>query len=406
MQPPELLAPAGNLEKLKFAVLYGADAVYLGGQGYGLRQGADNFTLEELKRGISFAHQHGVRIYLTLNIFPHNRHLSGIRSYLKELRDLEIDGVIISDPGLIKAVKGILPGVELHLSTQANTVNQAAALFWEKQGFDRIILGRELSYKEIAEIAERTELGLEVFVHGALCIGYSGRCLLSSYLAQRQSNLGDCAHACRWKYHLLEEERPGEYHPVFEDQGGTYIFNSRDLCLIKELPRLMSLQLSALKIEGRMKSLHYVATVTRVYRQAIDSYIQDPEGYNFNPEWMQELKKVSHRDYTTGFFLGPPDSQAQRYESSSYIRSHDFLGIVHGYDSEGGQVEVEVRNKFFLGDWVEIIGPVMGPLEVTLHEIRDSEGRKLEDAPHPHQRIHFKVPQPVEPYSLVRRRKE
>lgn len=306
MQKPELLSPAGNLEKLKLAILYGADAVYCGGHNYGLREGADNFTLEELVEGTEFAHQHGGRIYITVNMIPHNDDLVGLDEYLHQLEEIGVDALIVSDPGVISILKQEGIQLPIHLSTQANAVNWASVLFWAEQGVERVILARELSKDEIIEIRKKTDISLEMFIHGSMCISYSGRCLLSNYMANRDANRGRCAHSCRWKYYLVEEKRPGEYYPVFEDEQGTYIMNSRDLCLIEHIPEVVETGVDSLKIEGRMKSLHYVATVTAVYRQAIDSYFKDPISYQFKPEWLEELKKVSHRDYTTGFFFSPP----------------------------------------------------------------------------------------------------
>lgn len=405
MKKPEILAPAGDLERLKIAVHYGADAIYLGGPAFNLRQGAANFSKEDLSTGVALAHEQGVKIFLTLNIFPHHQDLEQIPLFLKECQDLELDGIILSDPGLISLVKEYLPLLPLHLSTQANTVNWRSASFWQRQGFQRLILARELSYAEIREIRNRTTVGLEVFAHGSLCLSYSGRCYLSSYLTGRDANQGDCAHACRWKYHLMEEKRPGEYFPVQGDARGTYILNSRDLCLIEEIPRLMDLDLQALKIEGRMKGLLYVATVVKIYRQARDLYLKDPDNYVFQKEWLSELKTVSHRDYTRGFFGGSLP-EAGQIHPSSYIQQYRFLGLIHRYLPNQQAVEVEVFNRIRTGDTVEIFGPTQSPWTFTIGRMLSSDGEVLTQAPHPRQIIYLSVPRPLEPYSLIRRREE
>ena len=308
MKRPELLAPSGNLEKLKIAVIYGADAVYLGGENFGLRAGAKNFTLEQLAEGIKFAHDRGKRVYLTLNIIPHNEDLVGLPEYVAKIKALDLDALIISDPGVLKIVKNIIPGMEVHLSTQASTTNYAAVNFWYEQGVRRVILARELSLEEIEEIIKKSppDMKIETFVHGAMCISYSGRCLLSNYMVGRDANRGNCAQSCRWRYYLMEETRPGEYFPVYEDERGTYIFNSKDLCMIEHLPLLIKAGISAFKIEGRMKSSYYVATVVKAYRDLIDSYLLKPDESFYNEKWLDEIKKVSHRYFTTGFYFAKP----------------------------------------------------------------------------------------------------
>ncbi|AZR73619.1 peptidase U32 [Anoxybacter fermentans] len=406
MKKPEVLAPAGNLEKLKVAVLYGADAVYLGGQAFNLREGADNFTIEEMKEGLEFAHKRGVKVYVTVNIIPHNRDFANLPTYLKQLADLGVDAVIVSDPGILTMVKEVIPGMEIHLSTQANAVNWRSVKFWHEQGVDRVILARELSLKEIKEIRKKVpEVGLEAFVHGAMCISYSGRCLLSNYMANRNANLGKCAQSCRWKYALVEEKRPGHYYPVFEDERGTYIFNSKDLCMIEYIPQLVQSGLDSFKIEGRMKSLHYVATVTYVYRQAVDRYVKDPENYEFDPIWLEELKKVSHRHYTTGFYFDPPGPEDHNYETSAYVRNYDFMGFVRDYLPETKEAVVEVRSKFFKGDRVEIFGPQTRVFTTELTYIKDEDDNEIEEAPHPHQIIRIPVKYPVKRFDMVRREK-
>ncbi|HHY06776.1 MAG TPA: U32 family peptidase [Clostridia bacterium] len=401
----ELLAPAGNLEKLKMAILYGADAVYLGGKEYGLRAFAGNFTWDEIEAGVKFAHCYGAKVYVTVNIFAHNRDLENLPGYLKQLEDIGADGIIFSDPGVWKIAQEINSGLALHLSTQANTTNWASARFWEEHGVKRLVLARELSLEEIKGIREKVEAELEVFVHGAMCISYSGRCLLSNYMADRDANLGECAQPCRWNYALVEEKRPGQVYPLFEDERGSYIFNSQDLCLIKHLPELINAGVDSLKIEGRMKSIHYVATVVNAYRQALDAYYADSEGYVFDESWYDEILKVSHRDYTTGFLLGKPQAEAQNYESSSYLRYYDFVGLVLDYDSDTKLATVEQRNNFRVGDELEIIGPRTELFHQTVKVMRDETGQQIEVAPHPQQIVQVKVDKPVRPWDLMRRAK-
>jgi putative protease len=408
MNKVELLAPAGSLEKLKTAILFGADAVYCGGLNFGLRAGADNFTVEELEEGIEFAHQRDKKVYMTLNMIPHNQELAQLPEYIEEIKKLKLDALIISDPGVFAAVRREMPEMEIHISTQANNVNWASALFWAEQGSERIILARELSRDEIKEIAAKTEgkVELEYFVHGAMCISYSGRCLLSNYFVGRDANKGDCAQSCRWKYHLVEEKRPGEYYPIEENDQGTFIMNSRDLNLAEEIPELIELGLSSLKIEGRMKSVHYAATVVNTYRQLIDRYYEDPDNYEADPELLAELRKISHRDYTKGFYYGKPGAEGQRYESSSYLRTYDFMGVVKDYDSENKEAVVEVRNKIFKGDELELIVPGQITFRVTADYLLDEEGAEIEAAPHPKQLIKIPLAAEVPAGSLLRRQKE
>ena len=408
MNKVELLAPAGSLEKLKTAILFGADAVYCGGLNFGLRAGADNFTVEELEEGIEFAHQRDKKVYMTLNIIPHNQELAQLPEYIAEIKKLKLDALIISDPGVFAAVRREMPEMEIHISTQANNVNWASALFWAEQGAERIILARELSRDEIKEIAAKTEgkVELEYFVHGAMCISYSGRCLLSNYFVGRDANKGDCAQSCRWKYHLVEEKRPGEYYPIEENDQGTFIMNSRDLNLAEEIPELIEIGVSSLKIEGRMKSVHYAATVVNTYRQLIDQYYKDPDNFEADPELLAELRKISHRDYTKGFYYGKPGAEGQRYESSSYLRTYDFMGVVKGYDSENKEALVEVRNKIFKGDELELIVPGQKTYTVTADYLLDQEGVEIEAAPHPKQLIKIPLASEVPVGSLLRRQKE
>ncbi|SHM24792.1 peptidase U32 family protein [Halanaerobium congolense] len=408
MNKIELLAPAGSLEKLKTSILFGADAVYCGGLNFGLRAGADNFSVEELKEGIEFAHQRDKKVYMTLNMIPHNEELAQLPEYIEEIRGLNLDALIISDPGVFAFVKKEMPEMEIHISTQANNVNWASALFWAEQGAERIILARELDRDEIKEIAAKTEgkVELEYFVHGAMCISYSGRCLLSNYFVGRDANKGDCAQSCRWKYHLVEEKRPGEYYPIEENDQGTFIMNSRDLNLAEEIPELIEIGLSSLKIEGRMKSVHYAAAVVNTYRQLIDQYYADPENYQADPKLLAELRKISHRDYTKGFYYGKPGSEGQRYESSSYLRTYDFMGVVKAYDPEAQEAVVEVRNKIFKGDELEFIVPGQKTFTIRADYLLDEEGAEIEAAPHPKQLIKISLTEEVPIGSLLRRQKE
>lgn len=403
MEKVELLAPAGNLEKLKTAILYGADAVYCGGFSYGLREGADNFSYQDLKEGTEFIHKRGKKIYVTVNMIPHNEDLDGLPEYLHQLDEIGVDALIISDPGVLQIIRDENIDIPLHLSTQANAVNYASVNFWHNLGMERIILARELGKEEIKEIREKTEITLEMFVHGAMCISYSGRCLLSNYFVNRDANRGKCAHSCRWKYHLVEEERPGEYYPIFEDEHGTHIMNSKDLCLIEYIPEIIETGVDSLKIEGRMKGMHYVANVTSTYRKAIDAFYQDPENYKFKEKWLKDLKKVSHRGYTTGFFLHPPTEEDQNYESSAYRRTFDFMGIIRGYDAEKKEALIEVRHKFFKGDKIEIL-KYNGEVQTeTVDYIINEEGVEVEDAPHPKEIIRVPVENEYSELEVVRR---
>ena len=344
----ELLAPAGDLEKLKIAIDYGADAVYFGGEAFGLRAGAGNFTKEEIREGAKYAHERGKRIYMTVNIFAHNEDIRLLPDFLRGIADLEIDAFLVSDPGVIAVFREILPDAVLHLSTQANTTNYMTAKFWYDMGISRIVAAREMSFEELREFRREIpeDMEIEAFVHGAMCISYSGRCLMSNFMTVRDANRGACAHPCRWNYSLMEEKRPGEYFPVEEDQRGTYVFNSKDLCMIGHIPEMVEAGIASAKIEGRMKTIFYAATVVRVYREAIDRYYADPASYRFRPEWLEELSKVSNRHFTTGFFLGRPDESAQNYESSAYIRKYDFIGIVRSYDGETGQRADRAEESF------------------------------------------------------------
>ena len=403
MKKPELLAPAGNLEKLRIAIHYGADAVYLGGKAFGLRNLAGNFTTAELAEAVGYAHDRQVQVYLTVNTYPDNADLPALRGYLEEVADIPFDACIAADPGVIEMIREVSPARAIHLSTQANTTNWRSALFWQKQGVKRINLAREMPLEGMREVRERVNVGLEAFVHGAMCISYSGRCLLSGVMAGRHANRGECAHPCRWSYSLVEETRPGEYFPVLEDEGGTFIFNSKDLCLLQYLPELVGSGIDALKIEGRMKGINYVASVVRVYREAIDRYFDDPAGYHCRPEWLEELGKISHRGYTTGFFLGPPREVDHEYHSR-YQRSHDLVGVVEDKLPDG-TIAIGVRNRLETGDTLEFIGRGMALNRHLLLEMTGTDGEPLQVA-HPNQRISVKVPFHAARFDLIRREKD
>ena len=405
MFKPEILAPAGNMEKLQMAVTYGADAVYFAGSQLGLRAGAKNFKEEEIKEAVDYCHDHGVKAYITVNVIAHDEHLIGIEDYLTFLNSIGADAIIVSDPGVLQLAKKFAPNAEIHLSTQANTTNAQTANFWHDVGVDRIVLARELTLEEITQIIQRKKdtLKIEAFVHGAMCISYSGRCLLSSYMTGRNANLGDCAHPCRWKYNLVEEMRPDEYYPVIEDENGTFIMNSKDLCTITFLDQLYQAGIESFKIEGRMKSAYYNAIVVRSYKHALKEVM---EGKPIDPYWLDEIKKASHRDFTPGFYFGNPKEEGQLYTSSSYIRHYDFVGRVLDYDESTGMATVEQRNKFSVGDTVEIFGPDIRHFDATITQMLDHKGQAIESAPHAQQIIQIKVPQPVKPWYLIRKQRE
>lgn len=406
MQKIEILAPAGNLEKLKFAIIYGADAVYIGGEAYGLRAFADNFDAQDMKEGISFAHERGKKVYVTVNIFPHNADLKGLPEYIKFLKDIGTDAVIVSDLGVFSIVREVAPDLEIHISTQANNVNYKSAQMWYKLGAKRIVLARELSLKEIKEIRNNisVNMDLEVFVHGSMCISYSGRCLLSNYMTHRDANRGMCAHPCRYKYYLMEEKRPGQYFPVFEDEQGTYIMNSYDLCMVDYIPELVDSGITSFKIEGRMKSAYYIATVVKAYRQALDAYLADKENYKVNPKWMEEVSKSSHRDFSTGFYFGKPDKQI--YENSSYIRTHDIVGIVKEYDPITKIAVIEQRNKVLKNNEVEVLTYDGDNFNIKLNEICDMDGNFIDSTPHPQMLYKIKTDKILKPYYMLVRKKD
>lgn len=400
----ELLSPAGDIERVKIAINYGADAVYFGGSNYGLRATV-GFNMDEIKYAVEYVKKHGKKAYLTVNIFPHNEDLVGLPEYIYEVSKTGIDAVIVSDPGVFSVIRDVAPKLEIHISTQANNVNYRSANFWHNLGAKRIVLARELSLEEIKEIREKTpdDLELEVFVHGAMCISYSGRCLLSNYLTGRDANKGECTHPCRWKYYIVEEKRPGQYMSIEEDDRGTYIMNSKDLCMIKYIPDIIKAGATSLKIEGRNKSSYYVAIVTKAYRKAIDDYLEFGDKYVFNEELLEELGKVSNRDFTTGFYFGKPGAESQNYNSSSYIRNYNIVGMVLDYDEENGFAIVEQRNRFFLGDEVEIIGPHDMFTEV-INRMYDADGNEIEVAPHPQMIVKIPFERKVGKYYMLRKK--
>lgn len=408
IEKPELLIPAGNLETLKTAVIYGADAIYIGGDMYGLRAKAKNFSLEEMKEGIAFAHKHGKKVYVTANITAHNNDLEGIRAYFRELKDFgdnRPDALIISDPGVFAVAQEEFPEIELHISTQANNTNYETYRFWYKLGAKRVVSARELSLEELVELRRKipADMEIETFVHGAMCIAYSGRCLLSNYFTGRDANLGACTHSCRWKYHIVEETRPGEYLPVEENERGTYIFNSKDLCMIEYIPELVKAGINSFKVEGRMKTALYVATVARTYRKAIDDFFKDPAIYEANkPLYLEEVKKGVNRQFTTGFFFGKPKHEDQIYDHNTYEKAYTYLGTISG--SRDGLYELEQKNKFSVGETVEIIKPNGATIETVVKRILDEEGNEMESCPHPQQIIYVDFGTELDIYDIIRRK--
>lgn len=390
----ELLAPAGDLEKLKIALNYGADAVYVGGNKYGLRAKAKNFGFEEMKEGVEYAHSLGKKVYVTLNIFAHNADFDGLKEYLLELDSIHVDAVIVAELGIFSFVREVLPNMEIHISTQANNTNIHSINMWKKLGAKRVVIARELSFKEIKEITSEVDddFDIEAFVHGAMCISYSGRCLLSNYMTDRDANQGLCSHSCRWKYNLVEEKRPNEYYPIEEDERGTYIFNSKDLCMLEYIPELIESGINSFKIEGRMKTAYYVASVVKTYRTAIDDYLKDKALYESKKDfYMSEIRKSSHRDFTTGFYYDRPTGDDQIYTSNSYIRNYDFCAVVKEYDRETGFAIIEQRNKFVCGEEVEIFRANGENETIVIGEMYNEDNELITEAPHPQQIIKIKL---------------
>ena len=402
IQKPELLAPAGNMEKLHMALLYGADAVYLGGKMFGLRAFASNFSLAEMDEAVAFAHSLHKKVYVTVNIFAHNEDINNLPDYLRNLQAIGVDALLISDFGVWSVAREIIPEMPLHVSTQANTTNWAAVKAWENLGASRVVLARELSFTEMKEIGSKTEVELEAFVHGAMCISYSGRCWLSSYLTGRDGNRGACAQVCRWEFSLTEKNRPGEAYDVAGDEQGTYIMNSKDLCLLPYLPQLMEAGICSFKIEGRMKSAHYAASVVSVYRRAIDACWRDPQHYTVRQEWLDELEKVSHRPYTTGFALGKPDATAQVYTTSSYLQTHEFVGLVRDWDN--GRLTVEQRNHMKEGETLEVFCPDGSLRTLVLKEMRNQDGEPIVAAQHPQMVFTCRAAESIPESSILRRK--
>ena len=405
MRKPELLVPASSLEVLKIAVIFGADAVYIGGEAFGLRAKAKNFSMEDMKEGIAFAHEHGVKVYVTANILAHNEDLEGVREYFRELKEIKPDALIISDPGVFMIAKEVCPEIERHVSTQANNTNYGTYQFWYHQGAKRVVSARELSLKEIKEIRANIpdDLEIETFIHGAMCISYSGRCLLSNYFTGRDANQGACTHPCRWKYAVVEEKRPGEYLPVYENERGTYSFNSKDLCMIEHIDDIMESGIDSLKIEGRMKTALYVATVARTYRKAIDDYLESPQKYRANMTWYQEqISNCTYRQFTTGFFYGKPDENTQIYDSNTYVKEYTYLGYIEEVTEEG-LGRITQRNKFSVGETIEVMKPNGENVEVTVQRILDEDGNSVESAPHPQQRLYVDLGIELCQYDLLRR---
>ncbi len=411
MRKTELLVPASSLEVLKVAVIYGADAVYIGGEAFGLRAKAKNFSMEEMAEGIRFAHARGVKVYVTANILAHNADLEGVKTYFKELNDMKPDrpdALIIADPGVFMLAKEYCPDIERHISTQANNTNYDTFRFWYDLGASRVVTARELSLAEIKEIRRQIseDLEIETFIHGAMCISYSGRCLLSNYFTGRDANHGACTHPCRWKYAVVEEKRPGEYLPVYENERGTFIFNSKDLCMIGHIPDLMEAGIDSFKIEGRMKTALYVATVARTYRKAIDDYLESPAKYENNMPWyLEQIKSCTYRQFTTGFFYGKPSEEAQIYDNNTYEKGYTYLGLVGQRNAEGFY-RMEQRNKFSVGEQIEVMKPKGDNISVTVRAMLDEEGNPIESCPHSKQIFYVDLGIELEEYDILRRREE
>ena len=404
----ELLIPASSLEVLKTAVTYGADAIYIGGEMFGLRAKAKNFSHEEMKEGIAYAHEHGVKVFITANISAHNYDIDGVYEYFKELKELQPDAVIISDAGIFAIAKEIIPEIDIHISTQANSTNYKTYQFWYQLGAKRVVAARELSLEELKEIRENIpeDMEIEAFIHGAMCMSHSGRCLLSNYMTGRDANRGACTHPCRWKYSLVEENRPGEYMPVYENERGTYIFNSKDLNMIEHVPELVEAGVDSFKIEGRMKTALYVATVARTYRKAINDYLESEEKYRANLDYYRsEISKCTYRQFTTGFYFGKTDENSQIYDNNTYIKEYTYIGIIQGIN-ENGLYELEQRNKFSVGETIEVMIPDGTNKEVVVKKIFDEDGREMESAPHPKQKLFVDFGEELEIGWLLRRKEE
>ena len=408
MKKIELLAPAGDINKLKTAVEYGADAVYLGGESFGLRKASKNFSMEDIKWATDYLHERGKKIHVTLNIIPHNHDMEGVEDYIKDLYEIGVDALIVADPGMFMKVKEVAPDFPIHISTQGSVTNVETVKFWQKLGAERVVMARELSLKEVADIIKEVgdSIEVETFAHGAMCMSYSGRCLLSNYMTGRDANMGDCAQPCRYKYHLVEEKRPGEYFPIEEHDEGTFIMNSKDLCMIEHIDEMIEAGIASLKIEGRVKSEYYLATVIRSYRMAIDAYYRDPENYKYDPSLLEEIKKVSHRDFTTGFFFGQANENSQVYKDNSYIRGYDFVGIVLEYDEDTKIATIEQRNRVFVGEEIEIFGPGVKHFDYKIEKMLDDKDREIDVANKAKQIFKIKIDQPIKKGFILRRENE
>lgn len=408
MKKIELLAPAGDINKLKTAVEYGADAVYLGGESFGLRKASKNFSMKDIKWATDYLHERGKKIHVTLNIIPHNDDMEGVEDYIKELYEIGVDALIVADPGMFMKVKEVAPDFPIHISTQGSVTNVETVKFWQKLGAERVVMARELSLKEVADIIKEVgdTIEVETFAHGAMCMSYSGRCLLSNYMTGRDANMGDCAQPCRYKYHLVEEKRPGQYFPIEEHDEGTFIMNSKDLCMIEHIDEMIEAGIASLKIEGRVKSEYYLATVIRSYRMAIDAYYADPENYKYDPSLLEEIKKVSHRDFTTGFFYGQANEDSQVYEDNSYIRGYDFVGIVLDYDEETKIATIEQRNRVFVGEEIEIFGPGIKHFDYKIEKMLDDKDREIDVANKAKQIFKIKIEEPIKKGFILRRENE
>ncbi|MFR8505850.1 MAG: peptidase U32 family protein [Peptoniphilus sp.] len=408
MKKIELLAPAGDINKLKTAVEYGADAVYLGGESFGLRKASKNFSMEDIKWATNYLHERGKKIHVTLNIIPHNHDMEGVEDYIKELYEIGVDALIVADPGMFMKVKEVAPDFPIHISTQGSVTNVETVKFWQKLGAERVVMARELSLKEVADIIKEVgdSIEVETFAHGAMCMSYSGRCLLSNYMTGRDANMGDCAQPCRYKYHLVEEKRPGEYFPIEEHDEGTFIMNSKDLCMIEHIDEMIEAGIASLKIEGRVKSEYYLATVIRSYRMAIDAYYRDPENYKYDSSLLEEIKKVSHRDFTTGFFFGQANENSQVYKDNSYIRGYDFVGIVLDYDEDTKIATIEQRNRVFVGEEIEIFGPGVKHFDYKIEKMLDDKDREIDVANKAKQIFKIKIDQPIKKGFILRRENE
>lgn len=408
MRNLELLVPASSLEVLKVAVIFGADAVYIGGEVYGLRAKARNFSKADMTEGIAFAHEHGVKVYVTANILAHNSDLEGVRAYFRELKEIRPDALIIADPAVFTIAREVCPEIDVHISTQANNTNYGTYQFWHRLGATRVVSARELSLAEIKEIREHIpeDLEIETFIHGAMCISYSGRCLLSNFFTGRDANQGACTHPCRWKYAVVEEQRPGEYLPVYENERGTYIFNSKDLCMIEYIPELIDAGIDSFKIEGRMKTALYVATVARTYRKAIDDYLKSEETYRANMPWyLDQISNCTYRQFTTGFFFGKPSEEAQIYDSNTYIKEYTYLGMI-GQKNDAGLYEIEQRNKFSVGETIEVMKPNGDNIPVKVLRIMNEDGADMDAAPHPQQKLWIDLGISLNAFDILRRKEE